>query len=119
MERSRIKKLGTVLHFTDLGNAIIKKPQKLPKIGSDVVTENLMHIGSIIDIFGPVASPYVSIKVKDEYKEVVKPGTKLYAIERVGYLEKRKTKRKKASRANKNQSVLRTKKKGKKKKKGD
>jgi len=95
MERSRIKKLGSILHFTDLDNAIIKDPQKLPKIGADVVTEELVHIGKVIDIFGPLKSPYVSVKIKKEYKDSVTLGTKLFAIERLSYFDKRKAKKKK------------------------
>jgi len=34
----------------------------MPKIGDTVVNENLKPIGKILDIFGPVSSPYTSIK---------------------------------------------------------
>lgn len=81
MGRSRLRRLGSVLHFTDLGLAIIKNPPKLPKIGAAVVTENLLHVGMVSDIFGPVKSPYVSIKVKDEYKEMLNKNTILYALD--------------------------------------
>jgi RNA-binding protein len=36
--------------------------ENLPKIGDTVVNENLKPIGKILDIFGPVSSPYASIK---------------------------------------------------------
>jgi len=62
MNTPPIKKLGKYLHISDLGNLIIKSPDKLPKIGSAVVTEKMVHIGVVNDIFGPVRSPYVSVK---------------------------------------------------------
>jgi rRNA processing protein Gar1 len=82
LERDRIKKLGTIKFFSDLGNAIVYDPPKLPKIGSNVVTERMDHIGQIVDIFGPVKSPYVSIRIKPQYKETVTIETMLYVIDR-------------------------------------
>jgi rRNA processing protein Gar1 len=38
------------------------KTENTPKIGETVVDENLKTIGKIFDMFGPVASPYVSIR---------------------------------------------------------
>ena len=81
MTKSRLRRLGNILHFTDLGLAIIKDPPKLPKIGTPVVTETLLHVGAVSDIFGPVKSPYVSIKVKEEYKKIITENTVLYALE--------------------------------------
>ena len=81
MERERIKKLGTIEFFSDLGNAIIHDPPKLPKIGSNVVTERMEHIGRIADIFGPIKSPYVSIRIKPQYKDIIEANTILYVID--------------------------------------
>jgi len=82
LERDRIKMLGTIMCFSDLGNAILHDPPKLPKIGSNVVTERMVHIGKIVDIFGPVKSPYVSIKIKPQYKESIDVNSLLYVIDR-------------------------------------
>ena len=41
---------------------IIIRIENVPKIGEAVVNENLEPIGKILDIFGPVSSPYASIK---------------------------------------------------------
>jgi RNA-binding protein len=43
---------------------IIITIENMPKIGDTVVNENLKPIGKILDIFGPVCSPYVSVKPK-------------------------------------------------------
>jgi RNA-binding protein len=79
---SRIKKLGLIVHFSDIGNAIIYNPAKLPKIGSNVVNENMEHIGNVFDIFGPVKKPYVSVKLKPQFKDKISQGTMLYIIDR-------------------------------------
>lgn len=82
MERDKIKKLGNISFFTDLGFAIIKDPPKLPKIRSDVINERMEHIGVVHDIFGPVKSPYISIRIKEQYKAVLPTGTTLYVLEK-------------------------------------
>lgn len=58
-----MQRLGRVLHVSQSRNIIITI-ENLPKIGDTVVNENLKPIGKILDIFGPVSSPYASIKPK-------------------------------------------------------
>ncbi|MCW3996737.1 MAG: Gar1/Naf1 family protein [Candidatus Bathyarchaeota archaeon] len=56
------------------GNAIVKA-EHAPKIGSEVVDENLVVIGKVFDIIGPVSAPYAVIKpvVKDPVRLLNKP----------------------------------------------
>ena len=82
LEQSRIKKLGLIVHYSDLGYAVVINPSQLPKIGSNVVTEKMEHIGIVNDIFGPVNRPYLSIKIKDQYKGQIPVSTILYSIDR-------------------------------------
>ena len=82
MDREKIKKLGNISFFSDLGLAIVKNPPKLPSIKSNVVNEKMEHIGVVNDIFGPVKTPYVSIKVKEQYKDQLTTDTVLYVMER-------------------------------------
>jgi RNA-binding protein len=58
-----LQRLGRVLHVSQSRNIIITI-ENLPKIGETVVNENLKPIGKILDIFGPVSSPYASVKPK-------------------------------------------------------
>jgi len=58
-----LQRLGRVLHVSQSRNIIITI-ENLPKIGEAVVNENLKLIGKILDIFGPVSSPYASVKPK-------------------------------------------------------
>jgi len=82
MAQSRIRKLGNISHYTDLGNAIVIDPPKLPRIGSNVVSETMEHIGDVIDIFGPVKKPFVSIRIKQQYRDKIEINTVLYTIDR-------------------------------------
>jgi rRNA processing protein Gar1 len=66
--------LGRITNVSPSGNAIIKT-ENPPKIGSEVVDENLTVVGKIFDVIGPVSAPYAVIKptIKDPAKLVNKP----------------------------------------------
>jgi len=61
-----LHRLGRVLHVSSSKNLILKT-RKPPRINDKVVDENLKPVGTVFDVFGPVSSPYVSVKpsVKD------------------------------------------------------
>jgi len=52
--------LGLILHVTP-SRTIIAKIQNIPRIGETVVDENLKPVGKVLDILGPVSSPYATI----------------------------------------------------------
>ncbi len=56
-----MQRLGRVLHVSPSRNIVVKI-ENIPKIGETVVDENLKPVGKISDIFGPVSSPYASVK---------------------------------------------------------
>ena len=56
-----MQRIGLVLHVNPSKNVIIKAAN-LPRIGDDAVDENLKKIGKVFDIFGPVTSPYVTVR---------------------------------------------------------
>lgn len=56
-----MQKLGRVRILTPSKNIIVKT-EKPPKIGTEVVDENLKVVGKIFDIIGPVAAPYAVVK---------------------------------------------------------
>jgi rRNA processing protein Gar1 len=60
-----LERIGKVLHIASDKN-IILKAEKHAKIGDKVVDESLRPIGKIFDIFGPVSSPYISVKADTE-----------------------------------------------------
>jgi len=71
---ARLQKLGKVRALTPSKNIIVKT-EKAPKIGENVVDENLKVVGKVFDIIGPVSAPYAVIKptVKDPSSLVSRP----------------------------------------------
>jgi len=72
-----LRRLGQVLHVSRSQN-IILRTENVPRIGETVVDEDLNKIGEVFDIFGPVSSPYVSVRPYAKKPEKMK-GTMLYA----------------------------------------
>ena len=58
---ARLQKLGKVRALTPSKSLIIRT-QKAPKIGSEIVDENLKVVGRVFDVIGPVSTPYAVIK---------------------------------------------------------
>jgi RNA-binding protein len=57
----RLQRLGRISNVSPSGNVIVKA-ENPPKIGSEVVDENLTVVGRVFDLIGPVSSPYAVIK---------------------------------------------------------
>lgn len=57
-----MKYLGVALHIGKSG-LLTAKAMEPPRIGSKAVLKGRGPIGNIIDVFGPVSTPYVSIKL--------------------------------------------------------
>ena len=66
--------MGKVSNVTPSRNMVVKA-ENPPKMGSEVVDENLNVVGKVFDIIGPVSAPYAVIKpiVKEPEKLVNKP----------------------------------------------
>ena len=56
-----LHRIGQVLHVSNTRNLILKA-ENIPRIGDKVADENLKHVGTVFDVFGPTASPYVAVK---------------------------------------------------------
>jgi len=56
-----LQRIGRVLHISSSGNAILKV-ETPPRIGDKVVDEKMKSVGRVFDVFGPVSSPYVSVR---------------------------------------------------------
>jgi rRNA processing protein Gar1 len=54
---------------------MVVKTEQAPRIGSEVIDENLVIIGKVFDIIGPVSAPYAVVKptVKEPAKLLNKP----------------------------------------------
>lgn len=71
---AHLQKLGRIRALTPSKNMIVKTEQA-PRIGSEVVDENLNVIGKVFDIIGPVSAPYAVVKptVREPDKLLNKP----------------------------------------------
>jgi rRNA processing protein Gar1 len=58
-----LKPLGLTLHISKSGLLTVKAKNP-PRIGSTAFLRGIGPIGTVIDVFGPVASPYVSVKLR-------------------------------------------------------
>ena len=56
-----MQRLGRVINVTPSKNLVVKT-ENTPKIGSNVVDENLKTVGTIFDVIGPVTAPYAVIR---------------------------------------------------------
>jgi len=66
--------LGKVSNVTPSRNIVVKT-ENPPKIGFEVVDENLNVVGSVFDIIGPISAPYAVIKssIREPEKLLNKP----------------------------------------------
>ena len=71
---AQLQKLGRVRALTPSKNIIVKT-EKAPKIGTEVVDENLKVVGKVFDIIGPVSAPYAVVKptISEPVKLLNKP----------------------------------------------
>ena len=72
-----MQRLGRVLHISPSRNIIIKV-ETVPRVGETVVDENLRCVGKILDVLGPVSSPYASIK--PTIREIEKLASKMLYV---------------------------------------
>ncbi|SNZ05236.1 RNA-binding protein [Natronoarchaeum philippinense] len=73
-----MQRLGEV-DRTAQGLAIVRlDDDEIPPIGREVVDESLSTAGRIVDVFGPVETPYVAITPEDDRRLATLLGQKLY-----------------------------------------
>ncbi|HLI45582.1 MAG TPA: Gar1/Naf1 family protein [Geobacterales bacterium] len=56
-----MKRLGFVSHISKRGRIIVKA-ETIPKLNSEVIDKDKKPIGIVIDLMGPVNSPFVAVK---------------------------------------------------------
>ncbi|MFX1518539.1 MAG: H/ACA ribonucleoprotein complex subunit GAR1 [Promethearchaeota archaeon] len=80
-----MKHIGTILNISPHGKLIVQgNPNFLPKLKNRVYTRDQKIVGSVIDVFGPVKQPYLSITVFNPSmaEEILSSGTHLYIKEK-------------------------------------
>ena len=74
-----MQRAGEVVR-TAQGLAIVRCPgEDHVGIGATVVDESLDPVGRVVDVFGPVARPYLAVSTAPEVPLAGLLGTKLYA----------------------------------------
>jgi len=74
-----LRRLGKVLHISKRGS-IILRTDKTPSVGSRsvVLDSKAQEVGVIIDVFGPVKEPYVSVRPRSGLDTSKMVGQMLY-----------------------------------------
>ncbi len=62
-----LKKIGTIMHLTKSNNIVIKA-EEIPQINETVYLKNKTEIGRVIEVFGPVSSPFILVKYNNKSK---------------------------------------------------
>lgn len=86
-----MRKLGKVMHFTNRG--LVLRAEQVPGLGGAVYEMGGARVGSVLDLFGPVAAPYVVIKPSRGFAQASLrklTGKDLYMGERYGKIRKAK-----------------------------
>ncbi|MEM4983021.1 MAG: Gar1/Naf1 family protein [Candidatus Bathyarchaeia archaeon] len=63
-----LEEIGEILHVVQ-GDRAIAKVKITPKLGLTVFDIRRKPIGRIVDIFGPIKSPYIEIEVEEQNPE--------------------------------------------------
>ncbi len=56
-----MQRLGRASNVTPSRNLVVKA-ENPPKIGAEVVDENLNVVGKVFDVIGPISSPFAVVK---------------------------------------------------------
>ncbi|MFP3130552.1 MAG: Gar1/Naf1 family protein [Nitrososphaeria archaeon] len=70
-----LKKVGVVYHLTKSNNIVIKA-EDIPEINETVYLKNKSELGKVIEVFGPVSSPFILVKYNG--KNAVKEGEEVF-----------------------------------------
>ena len=74
-----MKRIGETVRIAQ-GLLVARSPDDgFPDVGSAVMTEELDDVGYVVEIFGPVERPYVSITPNDDVNPASLLGAPLYA----------------------------------------
>ena len=74
-----MRRVGEVVRVAQ-GLAIVRCPDdEHPRLGVELVDQNLDPVGRIVDVFGPVDRPYLAVSPDDDVTLAPLVGQKLYA----------------------------------------
>jgi len=68
----RLKKIGEILHKSNLAdNLLIIKLYEFVRPGTIIYDDTMREIGKVIEVFGPVRSPYARVLINNEEKKYI------------------------------------------------
>jgi len=80
-----MRRLGTIVSKTKTGLIVVKSQLKDPRriVGAIVYDKDMKRVGKIVDVMGPIDSPYVVVKPDSkEIADLIESGYLYYYIER-------------------------------------
>lgn len=80
-----MRRLGAIVTKTKTGLIVVKASLRDPRriIGAIVYDKDMKRVGKIVDVMGPVDSPYVVVKPDSkEIADLIEPGYLYYYLER-------------------------------------
>lgn len=73
-----MKRLGTIVRATSSLAVAQSTDDEPPEIGTTVLDEELSEVGTVVDVFGPVSQPYLTVSPEVEHTARL-VGTVVYA----------------------------------------
>lgn len=74
-----MRRIGEVVR-TAQGLAIVRCPDAdHPDVGTELVDEDLVDVGQVVDVFGPVSRPYIAVSPAEGVQVATLLGSPLYA----------------------------------------
>ena len=61
-----MKRVGTVVGTAQSIVVVRAEHEEHPRLGTAVVDEHLETVGRVVDVFGPVARPYLAVTPREE-----------------------------------------------------
>ncbi|MFB6073665.1 MAG: H/ACA ribonucleoprotein complex subunit GAR1 [Haloarculaceae archaeon] len=73
-----MRRVGTVDRVADGRLVVRSADESVPDIGSEVLSEDLATVGTVVDVFGPVDRPYLAVTPDDGVHPAALVGAPLY-----------------------------------------
>src|SRR5256712_9833650 len=78
-----LRRLGKVLHLSKSGNLIVRlETSNPPQVGTEVFDPKLEKIGTVNNLMGPVAAPYLSVTPASQETRDKLAGRIVYLLEK-------------------------------------
>ena len=74
-----MRRVGTIVGAAQ-GLLVVRSPDdSYPRLGTDVIDESLNTVGTVVEIFGPVETPYLAVSPSGEQSAATLLATPVYA----------------------------------------